>query len=206
MTESLRFHRLSGSTDPLFPAWLDAIQMGFPPDEQMRMSFYFRAADGGTDWDLRLYAALDEQDALVGIAMYELLDDVGGCFLWYLWVDAGRRSQGVGSRLFGFVREQAAADLPGLRAIVWEVERPDAVPGHHERALAERRITFYTRLGARVARNVVYHSSTDRPDQLPRLMYLCLLPAAPLADEEAGTILREVFGHGMEPVDRIVLS
>jgi GNAT superfamily N-acetyltransferase len=202
-TAALDFHRLSGIADLHFPAWLDAISTGFPPDEQMLPSFFFDAL--GME-RFRFYATLDQSQALVAILMYQLRPHNDTCYLWYIWVADHLRSQGIGSQVFGFMVGQAREELPNLRAVVWEIERTDVSPSRQERQDAERRMAFYRRQGGLVATNVVYHQSCGRADQLPKLMHLCLLPVQPLSEQESLAILRDVFGDSMEPVDRLVLA
>jgi len=77
---------------------------------------------------------------------------LGECFLWlgepgwalldYLCVSPPARGAGVGAKMLGALRKAENG------VIFWESEAPEHAP---DRAMAERRLTFYRRNGARLA-------------------------------------------------------
>jgi ribosomal protein S18 acetylase RimI-like enzyme len=184
------YRELMGEDDPLLPAWLELYAAAFPPDERVPAEEHLevlRARAQGKPGSARLLAAVDEEDDLVGMARYDLLEDLAAAYLMYLAVVPERRGQGIGGAFYRELLRRLAEEGRPLRALVLEVERPDhAVPGEGRRD-AERRIDFYRRLGARLLEGIEYLQQV--PGHAPVPMHLMVHPLAGTLDpEEAFTL------------------
>ncbi len=119
---------------------------GFPPSERDPFEALVYAIRQG---ELLLLVA---RDGGVGgeitgfMLLLPLLPGTTAAYLPYFAIDEHRRGQGIGSQLFGFMRD-FLADRRQVDAVVWEVEAQ--VPGNRE-ALPNRRLRFYQRLGGRL--------------------------------------------------------
>ena len=89
-------------------------------------------------------------------------------------------------------------------AVLIEVERPDLAHTEVERVLAERRIAFYRRQGARLLEGVHYVQSVGL-HQPPLSMHVMLHPLQSLDAETAFCLARAVFGGaaGGESITRV---
>ena len=207
----LQYHELTDVHDPLFLNWLDAIQMGFPPDEQMLASFFLRIlfSKECNEKDAMLYhllAVLGSDRQMVGLLMYQLFPDQQVCYLWYIWVDEMLRGQGIGSAAYLEMIRRTRAEMPDVRALVYEIDRPDQAQTKDVRIEAERRIEFYRRLGMKIATNLVYHQSVERRDQPMKQMYLCIHSLLPVTGDEAYQLLNSIFGRYIEDAATAVLE
>jgi ribosomal protein S18 acetylase RimI-like enzyme len=144
-----------------------------------------------------------------GMVWYVRAPKQGYLALWYLAVHRRMRSKGVGAAVMRQLIATAQRD--GYRAIVFEVEDPDHVEGDSPaevrkcRALAERRIQFYRRLGARLAANLIYYQKVGW--QKPLRMSLMALPlAADVTADEILRMLKHSFREGLEPAESLVLG
>lgn len=179
-----RIRRLSDPADPLLPAWLALYERAFPPEERVPPEEHLRELR--PDSDAVLLAAEDEAGKLLGLARYDLYERAA--YLYYLAVDEAVRSLGLGSLMYREILRQLEADAPGLAAMVFEVERPD----HAEDAeLAERRIRFYQRLGAKLLRGI--HYVQEIPGQPGVPMHLMIHPFRTLEPPEALALAEELF-------------
>lgn len=138
--------------NPLILPWLDLYETAFPPSERSLVSSHIedliRPNTTSTRKKHRL-AAVDEEGQLVGIARYTFIPEIPLVYLIYLAIVPERRSRGIGEQLFEEVRLRCQQSYPTLELIGWEVEDPDGTQTADERIAAERRIHFYSRLGAR---------------------------------------------------------
>jgi ribosomal protein S18 acetylase RimI-like enzyme len=132
------------------------------------------------------HVALDGE-ALVGLAVILPLQGPPVRYLEYLAVDAERRSQGIGGRIIGHLRERTRAEA--AEGIVFEVEPAENAAGT-ERALRERRIAMYRRHGATVVGCAPRYRAPDLAEEGTLPFTLMWLPAGGTA-ELRGTLLRE---------------
>ncbi len=115
--------------------------------------------------------------------------------LWYLAVCPEHRSQGIGAKLYKTIIKS----LDCVRAVVYEIERPDQMPDETQRRLAERRMEFYRRMGGRIALNLRFWMSVG--DWQPRtLMYLVIHQLQPISVEDVLRIFYNLFPEGIEPL------
>ena len=187
--------------------WLDMYQQSFPLNEQVLVSAFVRALQQGFEGESAgaSMLVLEEEGSAspLGICWHELA--LGGRALWlyYIAVAPEARGQGVGARFYRDVVELAKTENPGLELMVFEVEHPGTLEGEG-RALAERRIGFYRRLGAKLVSNIVYYQEVGW--QPPVRMHLMAHPLSDIGEDAIADMLRELFGHLAEPFDRVVLE
>lgn len=100
-------------------------------ESQQPLEHWSRLAQGGAENGV--YVAIDGDDWIGMAAGYWLKRELGIVQLWGMWVEPGRRGEGVGERLVGAVRGWATAHQ--ARSV-----RLGVVDG-------SRAIAFYERLG-----------------------------------------------------------
>lgn len=187
------FREITNIEDPFFPAWLDALEMGFPAFERNLPSVFFdllkgREANNPQSLRRHIVAALDkEEGALEGFIVYQLNPPV--LYLWYLLVKPHFRCIGIGSQMFNEIVDRAV----DCEAVLWEVERPDVAVDLAGQLEAERRVGFYRKLGGKVVENVIYRQPSLRPDQPSRLMYIMFLPLMQISDQRVMELIEMTF-------------
>ena len=195
-------HRITELSDPNLGPWLDLYQTKFPLDEQVLVSTFIEALRC-EETDCRLITVLEAAE-VVGMACFQLIPEVHAAYLWYLAAEP--EGQGIGSWTYRRLIEMAGKELPGLRAIAFEVERPEDSRDEHSRDLALRRIDFYRRAGARLCGNIRYFQDVGWQPRIP--MHLMIHPLDPisLTVEDARGILHGVFGSALEDSDALVFE
>ena len=171
--------------DDLLLPWLDLYETAFPPAERMLVSFYLRLLrekQEGLHSDHHLLA-VQREGVFVGLAHYVVVAEHNLAWLWMFAVTPEARNQGLGAAIYADVVRRLPA---GTVAMLIEVERPDLAHTDAERRLAERRIAFYRRQGARLLEGVHYVQSVG-PHQPPLPMHVMIHPLQPL---DAGTAFR----------------
>jgi len=140
--------------------------------------------------------AAQQEGHFVGLAHYVLIPEHHLAWLWMFAVMPEVRNRGVGTTFYG----EIVGRLPvGTVAMLLEVERPDLASTEAERRLAERRIAFYRRQGARLLEGVHYVQSVG-PHQLPLPMHVMLHPLRPLDAEQMFRYAQAVFGDAITQV------
>src|SRR5690606_36980481 len=162
--------------------------------EKMLVSSHLRVlrakAAGGAP-DSHLWAAVDEDGTLVGMARYDVDREAEAVCLWYLAVRPGERGRGLGARIYGEVVHRARDAR--LRALVFEVELPEEAQSPEERDFALRRIGFYRRQGARLLEGIHYTQSVgDHQPEIP--MHVMVHPLVEMSAAEAFTLGEQVLG------------
>ncbi|MCW3095255.1 MAG: acetyltransferase, N-acetylglutamate synthase [Chthonomonadaceae bacterium] len=190
----LELHRIDGITDPYLLPALRIYEQAFPLYEQTTTSSWIENLLDRSESARIFVVALDrESDQVAGMAFYETCRSVSQppvVYLWYLCTRVDLRGQGLGRKIYQMLTERLFAT--GARAIVFEVERPDAVLLHGPDAaeLAARRIRWYQRNGALLLSNVDYLQHVDN-GLPPTPMYLMIHPQHALTPEEAFRIMTE---------------
>jgi ribosomal protein S18 acetylase RimI-like enzyme len=162
-------HPITSVHDPhLIPA-LRIYQEAFPVHEQMSVAFWFETVLSLPQPGTQFYAAVDrETGETLGMALYRTPGMAGEvpppepvAFLYYLCVRGDRRGEGLGATVYqDLVRSLFRT---GYAAMVFEVEKPEEARRHGEAAgeVAERRVRWYQRNGARLLRGVDYLQTVD---------------------------------------------
>jgi GNAT superfamily N-acetyltransferase len=194
----LHFREIERIEDPALPDYLDLYETAFPPRERVPVSDILRlllARQQGEPQANLLVAALDAREELAGMAWLDVETKCAAGYLIYMAVVADRRGGGIGSRLFAeLVRLLRVAD-PQAQALLFEVEDPEHCE-EPERILAERRITFYRRLGARLLGGIHYLQTVPfYPEGMS--MRIAALPLGELTAERAFEIAQCLFGEAI---------
>lgn len=188
---NLRITEITTPDDDLLLPWLDLYEIAFPPAERMLVSFYLRLLREKRDglWPDHNLLAVQREGVFVGLAHYVVVAEQDLVWLWMFAVTPEARNQGVGAAIYGEIVRCLPA---GTVAVLIEVERPDLAHTEAERELAERRIAFYRRQGARLLEGVHYVQSVG-PHQPPLPMHVMLHPLQALDAETAFALARAVF-------------
>lgn len=128
--------------DELHSLYLPSLSRDFPPDELMPWEWMEPLARSGRQESLGLFDG--ENLAAYAILIAEE-SNAPAALLNYFAVEPGCRDQGIGSLCLKLLRESLAGTD---RAIIFEVESPEAASSPEESALRRRRIEFYQRGGA----------------------------------------------------------
>ncbi len=184
----LHISEITDLDDDLLLPWLDLYETAFPPAERMLVSFYVRLLK--ERWPNHHLLAIQRGGVFVGLAHYVLIPQHKLAWLWMFAVTPEARNHGVGTAIYGEIVRRLPA---GTVAMLIEVERPDLASTEAERALAERRIAFYRRQGARLLEGVHYIQSVG-PHQPPLPMHVMIHPFEPLDAEAAFGLACAVFG------------
>jgi ribosomal protein S18 acetylase RimI-like enzyme len=190
-------HRITGWNDPKLGPLMNIVQSSFPANEQMRWSWWIDllrelSHNAPSSAHRVLLAATEDEnpDALadvVGMAHYEIEPSdsaptaPGICFLYYLAVAPGTRSKGIGSALYRQIVERTLTN-GDCTVLLFEVEDPAemAKTSAEAKELAERRIAFYQRNGARLLNGIHYELHVGWQPPVPmRIMLHSLVPLTP---------------------------
>jgi GNAT superfamily N-acetyltransferase len=221
-SEQLRFLELTSLQDDLLLPWLDLYETAFPAAERVLVSKHLLALKGVPDvpGEHHMLAALDGNASFAGLARYQVLPDLGAAYLWYLATAPELRNQGVGTKFYQEIvrRVTGPAGWAGLRALVIEVEIParagegEGVAGAAEnsavaaeRALAQRRIAFYRRQGARLMEGIHYLQSVGR-HQAPIPMHIMFHAFGALDAAQAFALARSLWGDQVSQVGKLRLT
>ncbi|MGL4370957.1 MAG: hypothetical protein ACRCUT_14990 [Spirochaetota bacterium] len=120
-------------------------ETSFPPEElEPKAAILDSCGKGG-----RLFRTRSGRRT-VAIATTQVLPETRTLFLVYMAVEASMRGQSVGSQFLEYFFSRAAADIPGMQGMVWEVERAQDAHDSDDREKREKRIRFYERHSGRI--------------------------------------------------------
>ena len=120
-------------------------ETSFPPEElEPKHTILGSCALGGM-----LFRARRGQET-VAMAVTQFLPETQTLFLVYMAVDESMRGQSVGSQLLEFFFAGAAQAHPGMKGMVWEVDRICDAHDAADREKREKRVRFYLRHGGSV--------------------------------------------------------
>lgn len=187
---NLHISEITDLDDDLLLPWLDLYETAFPPAERMLVSFCIRLLK--ERWPNHHLLAVQREDVFVGLAYYMVIPEHKLAWLCMFAVTPEARNHGVGAAIYADIVRRLPA---GIIAVLIEVERPDLAQTEVERALAERRIAFYRRQGARLLEGVYYLQSVG-PHQAPLPMHVMLHPLQALDAETAYALVQAVFVGG----------
>jgi GNAT superfamily N-acetyltransferase len=191
---------LTSLQDDLLLPWLDLYESAFPHAERVPVSVFLGFLKEKKP-NIHILAALDEEDAFAGLAIYALPEEAGGRagFLWYLATQPELRGQGLGSWIYRGI----LARLPrGVEALFYDLEIPELAATPEEQLLARRRIRFYQRLGARRLSGIRY-TNQCAPDR-PRLtMHLMAHPRIDLAPQAAFDLAQSFLPEALEAAGEV---
>jgi len=156
-TKSFSLVELIDVNDDLLLPWLDLYETALPANERELVSSQLgllKAKSRNDEKEQVMLAAIDEQGALFGIIQYQFNRQLSVALLWYFAVNRELRNKGLGSQMYRELCAQLTSG--GIRALIFEVEIPEDAESKEGRQLAERRIAFYRRLGAKLLTGVHY--------------------------------------------------
>jgi hypothetical protein len=211
-SELLRFVELRGPDDDLLLPWLDLYETAFPAAERVLVSSHLLVLKGtpAEPGEHHLLAAMSGEAHFAGLARYQVLPDLGLAYLAYLATLPEMRNRGAGGKFYQeIVRRVTGQDV---RALAIEVEIPRQSGGHEgedallaQHALAQRRIAFYRRQGARLLEGVDYLQTVGR-HQPPVPMHLMFDAFVPLDATQAFKMARSVWGELVNQVGELRLA
>lgn len=207
MIELVEIHDLN---DPLLLPWLDLYETAFPPGERLLVSNILGVlrlnAQGNTGSHLIAVQAASEAagtggepgapgeagplPALAGILFYYEPEDLEAALLGYFAVDPGMRGRGIGARIYHCLIERLA---PRFRTLIFDVEDPNEMTTPEAAALAERRIGFYRRQGARLLGGIKYLQTVGW-HQPPLRLRLMAHPIRETSPQQAFDLALALFG------------
>jgi GNAT superfamily N-acetyltransferase len=196
MTASISLVPLAGLSDPHLLPWMELYELSFPPSERLLIASMLAIAAGqareGPHREWLLSALADGE--FVGLAHYATVPELRLAGLWGLATRPGLRGRGLGAEIYNSLRRQLTAE--GCDALIFEVERPDLAETNEARQFAERRIGFYTRLGARLLTGIEYWQWVG-PHQPPVSMRVMVHPAAECSAEQGFAWAKALFGDAL---------
>ncbi|MBN2392278.1 MAG: GNAT family N-acetyltransferase [Anaerolineae bacterium] len=201
---NLHITEITHPDDDLLLPWLDLYETAFPPAERMLVSFYLRLLREKRDGLHQHHhlLAVQREGVFVGLAHYVLVTEHQLAWLWMFAVTPEARNQGLGTTIYGDVVRRLPSSII---AMLLEVERPDLAHTEAERELAERRIAFYRRQGARLLEGIHYVQSVG-PHQPPLPMHVIFHPVQPLDADAAFELANALLGDTITRTGTLSLS
>jgi len=152
--------------------------------------------------------------ATTGLAVGHMLQAVPVLFVVYLAVAPEYRSRRIGTSLFERLRlcgaDRYATTGIKLTGEVWEVDGPEVAVCEEEMRQRQRRIAFFTRLGAQLLPNRYIQPPVDGVSSVPmQLMFRTSDERAPTGHPEVSIMIRAIYFekyHRMNGIPRPVLE
>jgi GNAT superfamily N-acetyltransferase len=204
--DSFRLVELNNINDDLLLPWLDLYETAFPANERVLVSLLLgtlKARQRNEVGKEFLLAAVDQERTLTGMIQYEFNESLSTALLWYFAVKPEIRSKGMGSQMFREFCDMLVAG--GTHTLMFEIEIPELNESEEERLLAERRINFYRRLGAKILTGIHYLQYVG-PHQPPTPMHLMVKPLHPLSAQTAYELAKTVFDDAIEQTGPLSLE
>ena len=184
--------------DAAVPAILDIYQKSFPVHEQMLVSLFWRILqDPASNFHLVVLEETASEHAApispLGFALWarKPVRDAPG-YLWYLAIAEEARGRGCGETLYRSVIDTVLRQ--GAPAVVFEIEdeaEMEAQMGAAAAAVAQKRLRWYQRMGAKQLEGVDYRCGTDW--QEPVRMIPMIHSAETCTPEQALEWMRQAF-------------
>ena len=204
---NLYLHQISHWKDAALPAVLDLYQTAFPPNEQMRLSWWvgllneLSLARVPAETERLLFAVVNEAESndVVGFSYCEIDKAHQAAYLMYLATRDDLRGQGVGAAVYEKMTELVFIDKK-IPLLVFEVEKPEVAALESIKAaeIARRRIGWYQRQGAQLLQGVYYVQSVGWQPELE--MDLMFHGATPVSPEQAFMTAAALFGTGLRRI------
>lgn len=206
MTDSISYVSITGLHDDLLPAWLDLYETVFPPEEKVLVSMFIellKQKEQGNEHETELLAAVDAEGQVAGIGFYQTQLAQKTATLWYIAIDPKRQSQGLGTQFYLEIARRIWD--AGCEVILFEVEIPERAHTPEVRILAERRIAFYKRNGAKLLTGIHYLQSVGwHQPSTPMHLMAHLRGAADVA--AVFQLAQNIFGDALEQNGELALS
>jgi GNAT superfamily N-acetyltransferase len=204
--KSLTYQTICSLNDELLVDWLILYETAFPPEERLLVSTFVRTLqrkEQGERLSTEMLAAVDPERSLVGLAFYESHPKTSTIALWYLATHVAQRRQGFGSQIYQEII--CRGRVLEYHAMVFEVEIPEYALSPEQKELAERRIRFYRRNGAKLLTGIHYTQSVG-PHQPVTPMHLMFHPLKNINSHEAYQIAKQLFGDAVTQSGNLALA
>ena len=202
-------HQITHWQDPNLPNVLDIYQASFPPNEQMRLSWWVRLLNelslqnGPVEPEHLLYAAVgDDPNDVIGFAYCEVNRAKQLAYLMYFAMREDVRGQGIGAAVYRQLTEEILVNK-NAKIIVFEVEKPEVMARESADAarVAERRIGWYERQGAFLLEGIHYIQGVGwQPAVEMALMFHSRTPISP---EEAFAAAVSLLADNVQQTDAL---
>jgi GNAT superfamily N-acetyltransferase len=156
----MNLRRIESDVDPAYALAISLYEDAFVPDERVDSGTVRRRLTDGSRYEL---VEIVHDDAFAGFAMMDWYEIEAGCLLGgvlYLAVLPERRGRGLGKQvyklLFERILERCRKENMKSAGMIYEVERPELAVDEEDRALRQRRLDFYIRMGGRVLEGIDY--------------------------------------------------
>jgi ribosomal protein S18 acetylase RimI-like enzyme len=202
----LSIHEITTLTDPLYDSWLNIYQKSFPLNEQMLVSEHNKSLRSGVENGARdevYLVSLNQEKRVTGIVRANYSVEHQAIALWYLAVDPELRGGGIGAWLYHESIRYVSRGRE-VKALVFEVEIPDECHDEASKSVAERRIGFYRRQGAKLFGGIHYIQSVGWQPPIP--MHVMIDLFVEMTPEEALDLTRATLDEKFEQVGEITLS
>jgi ribosomal protein S18 acetylase RimI-like enzyme len=186
---NLSCREILSTSDPAWQGWKEIYYASFPISERMSDDFFILMLDDKSNGHARNrhMLALTGRDLedVKGMAFYETHEEINAGILWYIAIAEKARNRGMGTYLYQQIAAQAKEDKVDF--LVLEVEISEAAGD-----LADRRLAWYRRQGAKLLEGVEYYQEVDT-GQPPLPMLLMAHPFVEITAEEAYTRMKPLF-------------
>jgi GNAT superfamily N-acetyltransferase len=196
---------ISDITNDLLLPWLDLYETAFPANERGLISeqlSLLKAKMRGDGRDVFMLAAVNAQQEPLGIIEYELNEALSAALLWYNAVNPQYRGQGLGSAIYRKLISRL--DAAGIKTFIFEVELPQEMLSDEDKRLAERRIEFYRRLGAKLLTGISYWQDVGEHVP-PTPMHIMVHSFQPADTQEIFDLTKQLFGDAIEQTGPLAL-
>lgn len=190
----LVFSEITDLNDDILPPWLTLYETAFPPEERLLIADIMASIKNkarGVEDNNRIIAVTADNKFL-GLAMWTMFAHIKTAAMWYLAIKDEFRNSGIGSAVYNRVVADMRAS--GAERLIFEVEVPEEQNSKEHRQIAERRIGFYRRLGARLLEGIHYMQHVG-PHQPPIPCHLMFHSFNQLTPQQAFDIANNIFGE-----------
>lgn len=175
--------RVTSPDDPFAEEVLDLFEDLFPPEE-LEPRDVIRAEWTDSAYETWTFA---EGGRTGGICRGRVNPQGEWCWIVHVGLRSDLRGRGWGEPLLLGGIKQICRNSPGVKGTILEVERVQDALDSRSRAVREKRISFFKRLGAELL-TTSYIQASVRPGCPPVPLNLLWLPHVPLIPERGGLI------------------
>ena len=197
MHNELTFVEITRLDDPILLPWLDLYETSFPPNEKVLVSNHLailQARAANQAQSDHLLAALDGSGRLQGMARCQLFPEGSFAILWYIATWPAVRNQGFGGQFYDHILSQI--DPSAFKAMLLEVEIPAETEIEELGQMAQRRLAFYRRHGARLLGGIKYLQSVGWHQPLTP-MHILVHPLQPIEAQAAFMLAKAYAGESV---------
>lgn len=184
---SLSFVRIDSCHHPYAIPALEVYQASFPLHEQMSPAFWYGVPRPESMFTWYAIVGGEDPGQVIGMLLWSAKASSSSgkvAFLWYICLSSLHRGTGFGTEAYRMLLDRVFQ--AGCPMMVFEVEMPEiaGAPGSDERILAQRRIDWYRRQGAKVLSGVRYFQKVDNGSP-PTQMHIMVHEFVGVCDPES---------------------